>query len=87
MMRSLINLQNSKSLATFFDDLMRREILEHLASTGMIEEKCSSGKQCEKMLDGLTKSLKVGKVTKALQPTRYRDACKIMIAYSKEHGN
>ena len=54
---------------------MRRERLEHLASTGMIEGKCSTGKQLEKMLDALTMWLKVG-VTEVLKVTRDRDASK-----------
>ena len=37
-------------------------------TTGMIE-----GKQCEKMLDGLTKRLKVGRVTEALKVTRTKE--------------
>ena len=84
--RSPINLQNGKSLTTIFGHLMRREKLEHLSSTGIIEEKCSTGKQGEKMLDGLTKWLKVGRVTKALKARRDRDACNVMISYSKEQS-
>ena len=38
---------------------LRREKLVHLVTTGMIEENRSRGKQREKMLDGLTKWLKV----------------------------
>ena len=59
---------------------------KHFVTTGMIERKCSRGKQREKMLDGLTKSLKVGRVTEALKAMRDQDAWKVMIAYSKEHG-
>ena len=46
----------------------------------------SRGKQREKMLDGLTKWLKVGRVTEGLKTTRDRDAWKVMIAFAKEHG-
>ena len=35
------------------------------------------------MLDGLTKWLKVGRVTEALEASRDRDAWKVMIAYAK----
>ena len=42
--------------------------------------------QREKMLDGLTKWLKVGRVTEALKATRDRDAWKVTIAYANEHG-
>ena len=62
---------------------MRREKLEHLGSAGMIEGKCSKGKRREKIFDELTKWLKVGRVTEALS---VRDAWKVMIAYSNEHG-
>ena len=64
---------------------MRGEKLEHLVKIGMIEGKCR-GKQHEKMLDGLTKQLKVGRVTEVLKARRDRDTWKVMIAYAKEHG-
>ena len=54
-------------------------------TTGMIEGKHSRGKKCEKILDGLTKCLKVGRVTEALRAMRYRCARKVMIAYTTEH--
>ena len=53
----------------------------------MIEGKRSKGKQREKMLDGLTKRLKVERATEALKPTRDRDVLKLMIAFSKEHSS
>ena len=46
---------------------MRREKLEHLVTTEMIEGKHGRGKQREKMLNGLTKWLKVGRVAEALK--------------------
>ena len=50
-------------------------------------QKCSRGKQREKMLDGLTKRLKGGRLADALKATRARDAWKVMIAYdAKEQG-
>ena len=52
--------------------MMRREILEHLVTTGMIEGKCSRGKQREKMLDKLTKRLEVERGTEALNATMDR---------------
>ena len=61
---------------------MRREKLEYLVMNGIIEGKCSKGKQPEKMLDGLTKRLKVGRVTDALKAMRDRDAWKVMIAFT-----
>ena len=73
--RSPIN-RIHKHQATFFGLVMRRE---HLVITGMI-----TGKKREKMLDGLTKWLKVHRVTQALKATRDRDARKVMIAYTKE---
>ena len=44
-----------KRQATCFGHVMRREKLEHLVTTGMIEGKFNRGKQREKMWDGLTK--------------------------------
>ena len=49
-----------KRQATFFGHVTRREKLEHLVTIGMIEGKRSRRKQCEKMLNGLTKWLKIG---------------------------
>ena len=67
----------------FFDGVMRREKLEYLVTTGMIEGKRSRGKQYEQMLDGLTKWHKVGGRREAM---KYRDAWKVMISDAKEHG-
>ena len=50
-----------KRQATFCSHVMRREKLEDLVTTEMIEIKRSRGKQREKMLDGLTKWLKDSK--------------------------
>ena len=75
-----------KRQETFFGHVMRRKKLEHLVTIGMIEGKRSRGKKHEKMLDGLTKWLKVGRVTEALKTTRDGDVRKVMIAYAKEHG-
>ena len=66
--------------------MIRREKQEHLGTTGMVEEKRSRGKKREKMIDGLTKRLKVGRVTEALKVTRDRCAWNLMIAYAKEHS-
>ena len=75
--RSLLN-RLRKHQATFYGHVMRRE-KKHLVRTGMVEGKCSKGKQHEKMLDGLMKRLRVGRVTKA---TRDRDAWKVKIAFA-----
>ena len=61
-----------------FGHVMRREKLEHLVTSGMIV-----GKQRQKLLNGLTKWLKVGQGTEALKATRDRDAWKVMTAHSK----
>ena len=79
MTRSLINLQNSKSQVNFLSHLIRRGKLEHLESTGWNDRgKCSRGKQLEKMLDGLTKRLKLERVTEALKASMDRDAWKVI---------
>ena len=51
---------------------MRREKLEHLITTGMMEGKRSRGKQREKMTDGLADWLGAGKVVEILKATRDR---------------
>ena len=51
--RLLIN-RIRKHQVTIFCHVMRRDKLEHLATTGMIREKCRKGKQPEKILDELT---------------------------------
>ena len=56
---------------------MRREKLEQLVTTGMFKGKPSREKHHEKMLDGLTKWLEVGRVTEALKVTRDREAWKV----------
>ena len=66
--------------------MLRREKLEHLVTTARIEGKRSRRKLCEKMLDGLTKWLKVGRVIEALKAMRDKDPSKVMIAYTKEHS-
>ena len=76
--RSLIN-RIHKCYAIFFGHVIRREKL-HLVTTRTIKGKCSRGKRREKMLDGITKWLKVGRVTDALKVTSDRDAMEVMIA-------
>ena len=59
---------------------MKREKLEHLETTGIME-----GTQCKKMLGALTKWLKVGRMIEALKVTRDRDAWKVMICLHLVH--
>ena len=54
------SLINKKKMQAFFAYVIKREKLEHLVTTRMIEGKHSSRKQQEKMLDGLAKRLNVG---------------------------
>ena len=65
---------------------MRREKLEHLITTGMMEGKRSRGKQREKMTDGLVNLLGAGKVVEILKATRDRGIWKDMIANTIKHG-
>ena len=46
----------------------------------------SRGNPRKKIIDGLTKWLKVGPVTDAPKVTRQSDAWKVIIAYAKGHG-
>ena len=76
-----------KRQATFKGHMMRKEKLEHLVTNGMIEGKCNSGKQREKMLDGRTKLFNAGRVIEALRAKRDRDAWNVIIVYAREPPN
>ena len=65
--------------------MMRREKLRTSYDNCNDEGKRSRGNQREKMLDGLTKWLKVRRVTEALKATRDRGSWKVIIAYAKEY--
>ena len=83
--RALVNKIRTRQ-TTFFGHVMRREKLEHLITTGMMEGKRSRGKQREKMTDGLIKWLGAGKVVEILKATRDRGIWKDMIANAIKHG-
>ena len=83
--RALVNKIRTRQ-TTFFGHVMRREKLEHLITTGMMEGKRSRGKQREKMTDGLVKWLGAGKVVEILKATRDRGIWKDMIANAIKHG-
>ena len=53
--------------------MLRREKLDHLMTTQMIEEKRRGEKHREKILGGLTEWLNVGRVTDTLKAMRDRD--------------
>ena len=67
-----------KRQATFLRHVMRREKLENLERNEKIGEKLRRGKQREKMVDGLTKWLKIRRVTDTLKATTDRDAWKVI---------
>ena len=83
--RSLVN-KIRKRQATFFGHVMRREKLEHLMTTGMIEGKRSRGRQRETMLDGLKEWLNVGKMTEVLRATGEREVWKDIVANANAIG-
>ena len=84
--RALVNKIRTRQ-TTFFGHVMRREKLEHLITTGMMEGKRSRGKQREKMTDGLVNWLGAGKVVEILKATRNRGIMwKDMIANAIKHG-
>ena len=83
--RSLIN-KIRKRQAKFTGHVTRREGLEHLVTTGMLEGRRSRGRQREKILDGLTTWLKAGKVTEILTKMKERDVWREMIANAMEQG-
>ncbi|GFO46185.1 hypothetical protein PoB_007269000 [Plakobranchus ocellatus] len=67
--------------ATFFGHVMRREKLENLVTTGMLE-----GKQREKLIEGLTDWLKAGKSLEAIEATKDRKKWRTMIANAVKQG-
>ena len=83
--RSLIKRIRERQ-AKFVGHVMRREGLEHLITTGMMEGKRGRGRQREKMLDGLTSWLMADRVTDIISATRDRDIWREMIANAMEHG-
>ena len=83
--RALVNKIRTRQ-TTFFGHVMRREKLQHLITTGMMEGKRSRGKQRETMTDGLVNWLGAGKVVEILKATRDRGIWKDMIANAIKHG-
>ncbi|GFN81414.1 protein tssc1-like [Plakobranchus ocellatus] len=75
-----------KRQATFFGHVMRREKLENLVTTGMLEGKRSRGKQREKLIEGLTDWLKAGKSLEAIEATKDRKKWRTMIANAVKQG-
>ncbi|GFO46603.1 hemicentin-2 [Plakobranchus ocellatus] len=66
---------------------MRREGLENLVTTGMLEGKRSRGKQREKLIEGLTDWLKAGKSLEAIEATKDRKKWRTMIANALRNLN
>ncbi|GFN90701.1 craniofacial development protein 2-like protein [Plakobranchus ocellatus] len=75
-----------KRQVTFFGHVMRREKLENLVTTGMLEGKRSRGKQREKLIEGLTDWLKAGKSLEAIEATKDRKMWWTMIANAVKQG-
>ncbi|GFN78614.1 endonuclease-reverse transcriptase [Plakobranchus ocellatus] len=75
-----------KRQATFFGHVMRREKLENLVTTGMLEGKRSRGKQREKLIEGLTDWLKAGKSLEAIEATKDRKKWRTMIPNAVKQG-
>ncbi|GFO34714.1 endonuclease-reverse transcriptase [Plakobranchus ocellatus] len=75
-----------KRQATFFGHVMRREKLENLVTTGMLEGKRSRGKQREKLIEGLTDWLKAEKSLEAIEATKDRKKWRTMIANAVKQG-
>ncbi|RUS70812.1 hypothetical protein EGW08_021432 [Elysia chlorotica] len=82
---SIIN-KVRKRQTTFFGHVMRREGLEHLVTTGMIDGKRSQGRQREKMTDGMKEWLQISKVTEMMKLTREREIWRDMITNAMRHG-
>ncbi|GFO20524.1 hypothetical protein PoB_004702900 [Plakobranchus ocellatus] len=70
----------------FFGHVMRREKLEKLVTTGILEGKRSRGKQREKLIEGLADWLKAGKSLEAIEATKDRKKWRTMIANAVKQG-
>ncbi|GFO39141.1 hypothetical protein PoB_006564600 [Plakobranchus ocellatus] len=84
--RQLLISKIRKRQATFFGHVMRRDKLENLVTTGMLEGKRSRGKQREKLIEGLTDWLKAGKSLEAIEATKDRKKWRTMIANAVKQG-
>jgi len=83
--RSLIN-RVRKRQAKFIGHDIRRDGLEHLVPTGMLEGKRSRGRHRVKILDGLTSWLGAQRVTEILSTMKDREAWRGMMANAMEQG-
>ena len=80
------SLYNWKRQATLIGHVIRRDGLEHLVTTGILEGKRGRGRQREKILDGLTSWLGAQRVTDILSTKKDREAWRGMIANAMEQG-
>lgn len=65
----------------FVGHVMRREELEEVVLTGMIDGKRDRGRQREKYLDWIKKHLREeGNIAKVLQKTKDREKWRVMVA-------
>ena len=83
--RTLIN-KIRKRQAIFFGHVMRRENMEHLITTGKIQDKRSPGRQRTKMLDDLTAWLGGSRNTETIGMTRDRERWKTMVSNAYRLG-
>ena len=83
--RSLVN-KIRKRQSSFIGHVMRREKMEHLVTTGMLEGKRSRGRQREKVLDSLASWLRATDMMEMLKATKDRDVWRDMIANAMKHG-
>ena len=83
--RTLIN-KIRKRQATFFGQVLRRENMEHLITTGKIQGKRSPGRQRIKMLDDVTAWLGGNRNAETIGMTRERERWKSMVANAYRLG-
>ncbi|GFO44673.1 hypothetical protein PoB_007117800 [Plakobranchus ocellatus] len=74
------------NIRTFLGHVLRRGKLEHLVTTGKFEGKRSTGRQREKIMDGLATWLGTGKVLDTLTAVKDRDLWRDMIANAYKQG-
>ena len=72
--------------ARFFGHVMRRDGLEKLVTTGMVDGKRSVGRQCIKAIDNIRKWIGINSNTEMIRATDDRRNWRGMIAHASKHG-
>ena len=75
-----------KRQAKFVGHVIRKNQLEILVTTGMLDGRRGRGRPREKMLDSLAEWMNIRKTSDMLRRTSCREGWRSMIAYASRHG-